>query len=142
MKVVVDTNVFVSAILSPRGLPAQILDLILTRHITLLISPLILTEYQEVLRRKRISLEKKRVEDFLQFISAYSELIPAIPSEISLPDPDDLPFLACALEGKADFLVTGNQRDFPEVKSQSVRVVSPREFLEAFAEFRKRQRNF
>ena len=137
MRVVVDTNVFVSAILTPTGPPAQILDLILTRQITLLLSPSILTEYQEVLKRKKIGLKNEKVEDFLEFVRAYAENISDVTPKISLPDPEDLPFLACALEGKADFLITGNKKDFPDSICRPVKVVSPAAFLIVFSETRR-----
>jgi predicted nucleic acid-binding protein len=51
---------------------------------------------------------------------------------VSLPDSDDEVFLAVALGAQADFLVTGNLRDFPARLRQGVAVVSPREFVDAF----------
>ena len=130
MRVVVDTNVFVSSILSPRNLPAQILDLILSRRILLLISEKILAEYQEVLQRKEFSFDPEIVEGLLRFIQTYSEKVVLTPMKISLPDASDEPFLACALQGKADFLITGNKKHFPLSLCRPAKIVSPSEFLE------------
>ena len=130
MRVVVDTNVFVSSILSPRNLPAQILDLILSRRILLLISEKILAEYQEVLQRKEFSFDPEIVEGLLRFIQAYSEKVVLTPMKISLPDASDEPFLACALQGKVDFLITGNKKHFPLSLCRPAKIVSPGEFLE------------
>lgn len=138
MRVVVDTNVFVSAILSPTGRPAEILELILTRRITLLISPLILAEYLDVLRRKELSLKKEAVEDFLEFIQAYGEIISASLPKISLPDAKDIPFLACALESRAEFLITGNKKDFPDSACRPIKVVSPTEFFMTLSKTKER----
>ena len=130
MRVVVDTNVFVSAILSPTGLPAQILDLILSRRITLLISSSILAEYVDVLKRKEFSFNEKTIHNLLKMIALYSEKISPAVHKISLPDPDDIPFLACALGGKADFLITGNKKHFPAAACDPVKPLSPLEFFE------------
>ncbi len=130
MRVVVDTNVFVSSILSPRNLPAQILDLILSRRILLLISEKILAEYQEVLQRKEFYFDPEIVEGLLRFIQTYSEKVVLTPMKISLPDASDEPFLACALQGKADFLITGNKKHFPLSLCRPAKIVSPSEFLE------------
>ena len=130
MKVVVDTNVFVSAILSPHGSPAKILDLVLSRRIFLLLSSSILAEYREVLKRKEFSFDAEIVTVFLRSISMNAEKLNPEPCSISLPDLDDLPFLACALAGKAEFLITGNKKHFPEAACYPVKPISPFEFLE------------
>ena len=133
MKVVVDTNIFVSGILSPSGFPAQILDLLLRRKITPLISPAILREYAEVLARKEFSFNPDTVQDYLYAIGLYAQKIWGISPHPALPDPDDEVFLACALEGKANFLITGNKKHFPDHLCKPIRIVSPREFIEKFS---------
>lgn len=130
MRVVVDTNVLVSAILSPAGTPAQILDLILSRRVTLLISPDILTEYTEVLSRKEFSFNKEVIRSFLHVIAMEAEKVTPHPRSTALPDPDDEPFLVCALSGNADFLITGNKKHFPEASCRPVKPLSSSEFLE------------
>ena len=133
-RVVVDTNVFVSSILSPRNLSAQILDLILSQRLKLLVADGILKEYQEVLQREEFSFNPETVQDLLRFIQMYAEKVTLSPSKISLSDASDEPFLACALQGKADFLMTGNKKHFPPALCRPVAVVSPAEFLEILKE--------
>lgn len=130
MKAVVDTNVFVSAALSPSGLPAQILQLVLSRKIVILISPPIMKEYAEVLARKEFSFSPNTIREYLRAIGLYAQAVTGIFSSPALPDRDDEVFLACALEGKADFLITGNKKHFPAPLCKPILVVSPREFLE------------
>lgn len=125
-----DTNVFVSAILSPAGPPAQILDMILNRRLTLLMSPDILAEYTEVLKRKEFSFDNETVNTFLLMIALYAEKVNVLSRSFSLPDPDDLPFLECAATSHADFLITGNKRHFPVASCHPVKPVSPSEFLQ------------
>ena len=129
MRVVIDTNVFVSALLSPAGSPAQILELILSRRVTLLISRPILTEYTEVLKRSDFGFDETVLQEFFRMIQLYAEKIISILLDLPFPDLDDLCFLACALEGKADFLITGNKKHFPASSCKPVKVVSPSEFL-------------
>jgi len=132
MKVVVDTNVLVSSTMSPWGPPARILDLILSQRITLLISSGILQEYIEVMGRKEFSFDKTSVRNFLYALALASEKVAEGPLKLSLPDPDDEIFLSCALEGKADHLITGNKKHFPDHLCRPTSIVSPREFLQVF----------
>ena len=131
MRAVVDTNVFVSAMLSPAGIPARILTLILNRHIILLISSGIFEEYEEVLKRKEFSFNEETIHTLLRMMTLYAEKVTPISHSISLPDPDDLCFLECAITAKADFLITGNKRHFPAALCHPIKVVSPSEFVTA-----------
>ena len=128
---VADTNVLVSAILAPAGPPAQILDLVLSRRITLIVNSLVLAEYEEVLKRREFGFGEKTVRDLLAFLELYAERAAPAPSGRQLPDPDDECFLSCALGGGAEFLVTGNKKHFPPVLCRPVKPVLPAEFLEA-----------
>lgn len=129
MRVVVDTNVFVSGILSPLAPPGQIVELILARRVTLLVSPEILQEYREVLHRPEFGFGGSSVDEFLKFIEAYSERLTWTGPVPALPDPKDTPFLGCALQGRADFLITGNKKHFPASVCRPICVVPPSEFV-------------
>jgi putative PIN family toxin of toxin-antitoxin system len=131
MRVVVDTNVLVSAVLSSTGLPALILDLIFSREVTLILSPAILAEYEEVLTRDEFyRLREEKVRQVLRRLQIAAEVVSTKPHPVSLPDPDDQPFLACAIEGRAHYLITGNKKHFPASLCKPISVVSPAEFLE------------
>ncbi len=128
MRIVLDTNVLVSAFLSPEGAPAQVLTFLLAGELTLLFDGRVLAEYAEVLARPRFDLDRADVAEVLRQLEADGERIAASPSAAQLPDPDDLPFFEVALSGGADALVTGNARHFPE--SLGVAVLSPRALLQ------------
>ncbi len=128
MRIVLDTNVLVSAFLSPEGAPAQVLTFLLAGELTLLFDERILTEYAEVLARPRFALAPADVAEILRQLEADGERVAASASIAPLPDADDLPFLEVALSGKADALVTGNVRHFPE--GLGVTVLSPRALLQ------------
>lgn len=129
MKVVLDTNVLVSSVLFPLRIPAQILGLILSQKVTLLVSNPILEEYRDVLCRNEFSFPKETVYNLLRTIELTAERVSTYGKRFGLPDPDDEVFLECALEGGADFLITGNKKHFPMQSSRPVKIVSPSEFL-------------
>ncbi len=128
MKLVADTNVLVSALLNPHGSPARVLDAILAGAHTLAIDDRILDEYREVLSRKKFKFTESDVNDLLEFIYHESEHVAARPLASPLSDITDQPFLEVALEAKADFLITGNIKDFPK-GSKYLKIVTPLEFL-------------
>ncbi len=134
MRIVLDTNVLVAALLSPYGPPAQILRLCLVEEVTVLHDPRILAEYREVLRRARFGFDPRDIVAVLRQLEAGGESVVALLLAEELPDPDDLPFLEVAVTGRADALVTGNERHFsPAARRQGVRVVGPAEAVRILA---------
>lgn len=132
MRIVVDTNVLVSSLLSPFGPPNAIRQLIVAGTVQVCYDVRILHEYREVLTRPKFPFNPGDVDDMLTQIEADGVLISTRPLAGHLPDPDDEPFLAVALAGRARCLVTGNLRDFPAKRRQGLLVVSPRQFLDLY----------
>ncbi len=130
MRVVVDTNVLVSGLLSPFGPPGIIVNLIARSRVRTCYDTRILAEYVEVLRRPAFPFDEADVATLLSPLAAHGEPIASEPLQARLPDPDDEPFLEVAIAASAEYLVTGNGRHFPPDLRQGVRVASPREFLE------------
>src|SRR5215510_10485347 len=108
MKIVLDTNVLVSALLRPQSLPARILDFTLTRQLTLVIDHRIFAEYQDVLYRPEFAFSPHHTGELLEFLWKNSERIYAIPLAVQLPDPADAMFIEVAVSALADALITGN----------------------------------
>jgi putative PIN family toxin of toxin-antitoxin system len=131
LKVVLDTNVVVSGLISPSGPPGEILRLLETGLIVPCLSESILGEYREVLARPAFQFPGFRIAVLLQRLEAVGEFFIAEPIRADFPDPRDAPFLEVALAAQADFLVTGNLRHFPFRLRQGVAIVSPREFIDA-----------
>ncbi len=131
MKIVLDTNVLVSGILSPNGPPAAVLRALLTERVTLCFDERIVSEYRDVLTRTKFSFDRDLVEELIGFLEAAGSPTLAAPLAFTLPDPWDQMFIEVAVSSNADFLVTGNLKHFPEKAREGVNVVSPREFLEA-----------
>lgn len=129
MRVVVDTNVLVSAFLSPLGNPKKVLDLILLGEAFLLYDERIFSEYREVLKRQELGLPQKEVEEVFSFLLQEGELVIPKPLPFKLPDPDDLPFLEVAVAGQAQFLITGNRKHFPKQPVHAIPILTPSEFI-------------
>ena len=130
MRIVLDTNVIVSALLNPSGSPAAVLNLVLRESATLLLDNRILFEYSDVLRREKFNFPRHAVDALLDFTRASAQFVAAAPTKIELPDEDDRPFYEVALSGEADFLVTGNKSHFPR---KSI-IVTPKQYLDIMSE--------
>lgn len=129
MNVVLDTNILVSALLSPFGKPARVLDLVLIGEVQLVFDDRILLEYLDVLKRPRFGFDHQDVAALIQSFMAEHTSITSPPLALALPDPDDLPFLEVAAAANA-VLVTGNLQHYPESQRQGVQVYAPAIFLE------------
>ena len=125
MKVVVDTNILVSALWSRNGVPARILSLILTGDIIPCFDYRIMCEYREVLKRPKFGFSKEEVNSLLSWFEDYGFSVLAEPLSISFSDEADKKFYEVAKHCKA-VLVTGNLKHFPE----DPLVMSASEFLE------------
>ena len=129
MKVVLDTNVLVSAFLKPRSNPSRILRLIVQGDIHIVINEHIMAEYYEVLSRPKFNLKLNKVQTVLEIIRLKGIKALALAQSFQLPDSKDEPFLEAALATKADTLITGNKKHFPKKACKGQRVLTPKEFL-------------
>jgi putative PIN family toxin of toxin-antitoxin system len=129
IRVVIDTNILVSALLKPQGIPAAVVMLALSRMVQPSLSEEIFAEYDEVLRRPRFNLPADNIEGSLLSIRRLSHWVkPSVPVK-ECADPDDNMFLECALAAEADYLVTGNLRHFPG-RWKKKKVIRARELME------------
>ena len=126
MKIVLDTNVLVSGLINPKGVPAKILNLILNEKIIVLYDNRIIREYETVLSRRKFRFEKEIIEPLIDFIKHEGRFIAADPLRIKFKDEDDKMFLEVAKSGAAEYLITGNIVHFPNEQF----IVTPREFIE------------
>ncbi len=131
MKIVLDTNVLVSALLNSQSTSAKVLDLVVLGRLEALVDDRILFEYREVLQRPKFGFDEAPVDDVIAFLDRFGAFIVSDPSSILLPDEDDLPFLEVALSGRAEAIVTGNRKDFGKPPA-NLKIASPTEFLKIF----------
>jgi len=132
LRLILDTNVVISAALQEEGFPRTALTIALNRPARLYVSQPILDEYAEVLSRAELDIPKGQRLRLLQLIKNRSFLI-APYRRLEVPtDPDDNIFIECADAARADYLITGNRRHFPRFW-KGTKVITPREFIEIAA---------
>ena len=128
LRLVLDTNIVVSAALKPDGLQRTVLLLSITKPARLYATSEILSEYRDVLSRPELHIRKGLQQQFLQLLKAHCHLVfPSRRLQVAT-DPDDNIFLECADAAKADYLVTGNQRHFPKFWKKT-KIITSREFV-------------
>ena len=130
IRAVIDTNVLVSAMISREGNEALIVLAISQGLVVPCVSAEILREYSGVLQREKFGFSSDEVEALLGLFQRQGVLLEAVPITNLSPDPDDDKFIACALVGNAEFLVTGNKKHFPQVPHAGPKIVNSAELLE------------
>jgi putative PIN family toxin of toxin-antitoxin system len=133
-RLVIDTNVFVSGLISAAGSPAQILRAIQRRKVIHLVSDPIVEEYLRVLDYPQIRKFKKITDEFVADIAAYlvyqTERVELVSNVRLSPDPDDDVFLETAGDGKANWLVTNDKADLLSLRTvEGIPIVSAREAI-------------
>ena len=123
-RVVIDTNVLVSALLSPYGNPAKIFDLAMNGSLIICYDSRIISEYREVLKRPRFGFEEKAANRIIDFIIRSGLSIVPEPVINNFEDEDDKKFYEVAKSANA-YLVTGNAKHFPNEPL----IVTPAKFL-------------
>jgi uncharacterized protein len=114
VRVVLDTNVLLSACWSPTGNEAKIVALALSGTLTACVSPAVLAEYRDVLLRPKFAgFRGLAIQTLNEFERTAVLVNPTEPVSAST-DEDDNRFLECAAAAKAEFLVTGNLRHYPD----------------------------
>ena len=135
IKVVLDTNVVVSAYLVPAGKPAEILLLARKGKLNIFLSREIVDEIKQTLLSPKLKkIHRNTPNQISLFIRAFSKVATVTPGKKSVDfikdDPDDNKILACALEGRVDYIVSGDHH-LTDLKSfQSISIVNPHMFLQ------------
>ncbi len=130
---VVDTNVLISAALSPRGAPNRVVAWVI-EHGELLASAETFAELSSRLHTRekfRKYLSTEQIEGYVRRIQVASHFTEVAVEVTVCRDPDDDVFVALGLATGADYLITGNLRDFPASPFRGLRILSPAGFLEA-----------
>lgn len=124
---VIDTNILVSALLSPKNDSAtvQVIENILQKKIIPVYSEEIFAEYQNVLQRRKFNFSVENVDYMLSAIKTFGILVNPAETEIILPDMKDVPFYKIILENADYYLVTGNIKHFPKIEQ----VIKAREMI-------------
>ncbi len=139
IRAVLDTNVLVSGLMGAKGAPRQALDAWLEGQFTLVTSLYLVDEFVHVLQYPRIAERLQVTEDELAAIlAALLSQAEVVPEQLQLPgvtrDPKDDAVVACAVEGSADYIVSGDQDLLVLDRYESVTVVTPRHFMKVLRE--------
>lgn len=128
-KIVIDTNVLISAIVFG-GKPRHILELIIEGKIRLVISESILEEVKAVLGGKKFQYPPKILHTIIAEIGNISEFVePKIKINTITKDPDDNKILECAFEARADFIVSGDNHLLEIGAFKGIEIMSPSDFI-------------
>ncbi len=132
LRLVIDSNILVSAALKPDGLQRTVLVLATTKPARFYVTNAILAEYREVLARPELNIRRGLRQQLLELVRRHAHLVkPARAIQVA-NDPDDDKFLECADAARADYLITGNQRHFPNFWKKT-KVITSREFISIVA---------
>ena len=132
MKIVLDTNVLVSGLLTPFGPNGEIVRMVVAGKLDLCLDARILSEYDEVLYRPKFKFKKEHITMLLDFIKQTGQYVSSVPLKKPLPDPDDEPFLEVAIAANVKSLISGNRLHYPSPSRQGISIHSRSEFLEFY----------
>ena len=146
LNVVLDTNVFVSALLSETGAPAKILDAWRDGYFGVVITAEIMAEINKILRQPKFqnkyAILPQKIADLNAllwahaiYIEPHSNLSGSVPT-----DPDDEIFLTAAVDGKVDVIISGDAHLLNLKIYQDIPIITPREFLDMIETVKKRKR--
>lgn len=128
LRLVLDTNIVVSAALKPLGLQRTVFLLALTKPARPYLSAPIFEEYRAVLSRPELHIRKGLRRQLLQLLENRAHFVTPSSSLQVTSDPADNIFLECADAARADYLITGNQRHFPKFWKKT-KIISSCEFI-------------
>lgn len=136
LRVVVDTNVWISGLINPDGTPGRLIGAAADGRIDPVVSWELVRELFDVLARPRIRRLRIEEQDIDDLVAAFGQLLPEIVVQVEIRDPDDAAVVAAALAGKVDAIVTGD-RDFLDdeslrswLRERGIEVLTPRELLD------------
>jgi uncharacterized protein len=132
VKIVLDTNVFVSGVFFS-GPPYQILRAWKNQELQIIVSLEILDEYYRVGEELSAQFPETDLNPALELVAAKAERIEAaILDEAVCDDPDDDKFFACAISGKAEIIVSGDKHLLKISGYQGIKVIRPRQFVDEY----------
>ena len=138
IKVVIDTNVFVSSFFE--GNPRKVITLWKTGAVTLCLSKPIIDEYIEVLQRLGLQDEKELGELLGLFARGFHSVFTANTPKLYVveDDPDDNKFIECAVALKADFIISGDKALTAIQDYMGIKIINPKEFIHTHKQTKKR----
>lgn len=132
-RAVLDTNVFISGLINPVGVPGRLLKSLRSKQFVLVTSEEINEEIIEVMSRPKLQGKyglAAHLFDVAFILWEVAEVVRDVPTVRVASDPDDNKFLATALTGDAHYLITGDVGDLLPIKQwKGIRIITPNEFM-------------
>jgi len=131
-KIVIDTNVIVSALKSRNGFSFKLLSIIDDARIKIAVSVPLILEYEDAVKRNKLKmkLSKEDVDAILDYICLVSEKRKIFYLwRPYLKDPKDDMVLELAVESESDYIISFNKKDFIGIDKFNLQVITPKEFL-------------
>jgi putative PIN family toxin of toxin-antitoxin system len=135
-RVVADANVYVRALIRPQGPPGRIFERLLEEGThTIIVSKEILEEVRRSLHypkvRKKIDATDEELDAWVDSLGVLADVVSGVPDiQFVESDPDDNIYVAAALDGRADLIVSGDHHLVELEEVQGIRIVTPRQFLD------------
>ena len=132
MKIVLDTNVFISGIFFS-GPPSKILQAWRDSKIQILLSEEILTEYQRVAEELSVKFPAVNIEQIIELLTIYGEVFETKDISVTIcEDPDDNKFIECAIASNSKLIVSGDKHLLKISGYQGISVLKPRDFMDNY----------
>lgn len=138
-KIVIDTNIIVSALKSRNGFSFDLLSIIDDKRFQVFISVPLVLEYEDAIKRNKskIKLTKSEIDTILDYICLSSEKRKIFYLwRPFLKDPKDDMVLELAVESESDYVISFNKRDFTGIEKFNLQVITPKEFLKIIGDIR------
>lgn len=134
-EVTVDTNVLVSALISPHGNSRKVLNKIASGEVRLVISPRLLLELVTVFSRAemRALIPESRISDLVSLVHLSARVVKPVENIEACRDPKDNPVLECAVSGKVDFIISGDKDLLDLSPFRRISILKPKDFLSALS---------
>ena len=146
MKVVVDANPFASGLIKPNSNPGKILYLIKENQVELILSPPIIREIKRILLYPRLQKYHRKtaqeIDAYFEDILMFAWIVEGEEAvDIIKADPSDNKYLACAHEGEADYIVSGDHHLLDEKTYAGIEILNVKAFLRAWQKECRRRRS-
>lgn len=134
MRITVDTNILISA-LGWNGAEAAVIDMVLDSKLELCLSAEILSEFYRVVKYPKLGFSDTEIDGFIGLILPKVLFVkPAMTIDIVVDDPDDNRIIECAIEGKSDFILSGDKHLLQLGEYNGLKILIASEFLKILIE--------
>lgn len=132
MRIILDTNVFISGIFFS-GPPSQILKAWENQSFQIVLCQQILDEYQQVADELSSKYPLVDIKPIIELLTIYGQFIDTKGVDISIcEDPDDDKFIECAIAGKCKIIVSGDAHLLKLTEHKGIKIIKPRDFTEKY----------